>query len=519
MQRFVQKPILLILLMVAVLFFCSFKADAQSMVYPRIVYNVGGSASGLAQGIALDSNTNIYVLGMFASTTIINGTTLTNATGWPDMFLVKLRFGPSVPQWSKSLATDYTVANARVGCDAKGDSFVAGNFGGTNITFGAVTITNYSSDHADDIFLAEYDTSGNLKHLNQLGGAGEDALGNMTTDTNGNCYLTGVFLSPTFSAGNSNLTRQSVGGGDCFTAKYDVNGNLVWLEQGSDARGICVAADSATNCYVGGLASGMAAFDGLSPFNPTTTNFLAKYSSTGGLLWVRGDLTIGNFIKLDAAQNIYTTGTFSNSVHFGPLTLANNSASTIYVAKYDPNGNALWARQLPGLGNDVVTGLTMDSYTNCWISGFYAGVDSPSNTVAVIAQLDSSGNLNAVSQISSTPSTAAGITSVGGPKGPAVYACGSYATNFTFNNRSLANAGNTDIFYAWILAPPGIAAATSGTNFVCSWPNTDTNLVLETSSDMSNWSAVTNRVATANGQNTVSNSMTGGSGFFRLRLH
>ena len=518
MHGFVQKPNLPDFLMVVALLFCSLKADAQSVVYPRILYQVGGSASESALGIALDSNTNIYLLGTFASTTTINGTTLTNSTGWPDMLLIKYRFSPPVPHWTKAPVTDYTVANARIGCDAKGDNFVAGNFGGTNIMFGTAILTNYSSDYSDDIFLAGYDTSGNLKHLNQLGGAGEDALGDMTTDTNGNVFLTGVFLSSTFSAGNSNLTRQSAGGGDCFTAKYDVNGNLNWLEQGSNARGNCVAVDSATNCYVGGFASGTSLFDGLNPSNPATTNFLAKYSSTGALLWVRGDLTIGNFIKLDSSQNIYTAGTFSNSVQFGSLTLTNNAASTIFVAKYDSNGNALWARQLPGLGSDVATGLTVDSHTNCWVTGYYAGLNSPSNTVAVIAQLSSSGNLDAVSQISSTPSTAAGVASFAGPKGPAVYACGSYATNITFYERSLTNGGNTDIFYAWLLSPPPLAAATSGTNFVCSWPNTDTNLVLETSSDLSSWSAVTNHVATANGQNIVSNSITGSAGYFRLRL-
>ena len=517
MQRFDLKPILLV---VVFLCFCGLRSDAQSAVYTRILHDLGGSAPGLAQGIALDANTNTCVLGIFTSTTVINGTTMTNVTGWPDIFLVKSRFGGVNPViWSKTPSTDYTVSNARVGCDFKGDNFVAGNFGGTNIMFGSSTLTNYAVDHSDDIFVVEYDSGGTLKHLNQLGGLGVDSLGDMTTDTNGNCYLTGVFLSSTFSAGNSNLTRQSVGGGDCFTAKYDVNGNLLWLEQGSNARGTCIAVDSATNCYVGGFASGTPVFDGLNPSNPTTTNFLAKYSSTGGLLWVRGDLTIGNYIRLDAAQNIYTAGIFSNTIGFGALTLANSAASTIYVAKYDRNGNALWARQLPGFGNDVVTGLTVDSYTNCWVSGYDASANSPSNTVAVIAQLSSSGNLNAISQIGSTPSTAAGMASFAGPKGPVVYACGSYATNFSFSNHSLTNAGNMDVFYAWVLTPPGIVASTSGTNIVCSWPNNDTNLVLETSSDMSNWSAVTNRIATANGQNTISNSMTGGAGYFRLRLH
>jgi hypothetical protein len=517
MQRFETKPFMLVFVL---LFFCGFRAEAQSAVYPIVLHNLGGSAPGLAQGIALDANTNTCVLGTFTSTTLISGTILTNVTGWPDIFLVKSWFSAgNLVRWSKAPTTDYTVSNARVGCDFKGDNFVAGNFGGTNITFGASTLTNYASDCSDDIFVVEYDNGGTLKYLNQLGGLGVDSLGDMTTDTNGNCYLTGVFLSSTFSTGNSNLTRQSVGGGDCFTAKYDVNGNLIWLEQGSNARGRCIAVDSSTNCYIGGFASGTPVFDGLNPSNPTTTNFLAKYSSTGALLWVRGDLTIGSYIRVDAAQNIYTTGAFSNTIGFGPLNLANSGGSAVYVAKYDSNGNALWARQLPGLGNAAVTGLTVDSFTNCWVSGYDASVNSPSNTVAVIAQLSSSGNLNSISQIGSTPSTAAGMASFAGPKGPVVYTCGSYATNFTFANHSLANAGNTDVFYAWVRSPPGIVASTSGTNFVCSWPNNDTNLVMETSSDMSNWSAVTNRIATANGQNTISNSMTGGAGFFRLRLH
>ena len=94
MQRFVRNSIFPILLAAAVLIFCRFKADAQSTVYSRVLYKVGGSASGPAQGIALDSNTNIYVLGTFASTTVINGTTLTNTTGWPDLFLVKFKVWP-----------------------------------------------------------------------------------------------------------------------------------------------------------------------------------------------------------------------------------------------------------------------------------------------------------------------------------------------------------------------------------------------------------------------------------------
>lgn len=128
MQRFILKAILLVFVLLC---FCSFRAEAQPAVYTRVLHDLGGSAPGQAQGIALDANTNTCVLGSFTSTTVISGTTLTNVTGWPDIFLVKSWFSAgNLVRWSKVPITDYTVSNARVGCDFKGNNFVAGNFGG-----------------------------------------------------------------------------------------------------------------------------------------------------------------------------------------------------------------------------------------------------------------------------------------------------------------------------------------------------------------------------------------------------
>ena len=512
-----QKLMGQVFLMVCLFSFSS-NTNAQTTVYSLLLSKIGGTAPEPALGMALDSNTNYYILGQFSTNTTIKTTTLTNASGWPGVFLVKSIFAGLV-LWSRAPVTDYVMSNAKVGCDSKGSNYIAGNFGGTNLTFGTATLTNYSTDHSDDVFLVKYDPNGNFKWLTQLGGTAEDSLGSMVTDTNGNCYLTGAFQSPTFAAGTSNLLRQSASGSDCFVAKYDGGGNLVWIQQGSYAHGTSLALDSATNCYVGGYVTGPAVFNGLSPSNAMTTNFLAKYSSSGTLLWVRGDLTLGQYIMLDKAQNFYTAGTFSNRVQFGPLTLGNNSASTIFVAKYDSNGNALWARQLPGLGNDGVTSLAMDGYTNCWIGGYYAAVNSPSNTIALVAQLDQSGNLNAVSQMSTSQVSQVSAMSVMiNSKGSSVFPCGSYATNFTFGSHSITNSGNMDIFVAWVRAVPPLTATTSGTNLVCYWPTTDTNLTLQASADLSNWSAVSNFVSTVNGQNVVSNAMTGTARFFRLIL-
>ena len=84
--------------------------------------------------------------------------------------------------------------------------------------------------------------------------------------------------------------------------------------------------------------------------NQTATNFIAKYGPTGALLWVRGDPTLGSRIAVDSAQCLYTAGTFSNVLPIGSITLSNNASSTIFLAKYDANGNPLWAQQLPAPG-------------------------------------------------------------------------------------------------------------------------------------------------------------------------
>jgi len=516
-----------LLVIVSFCLFSRFTASAQGTVYAYQLYRTTGTSPASALGVALDPGTNGYVLGEFASATTINGTTLNNASGWPDFLLMKFKYGSTnAPQWVKAPVTDYAVSNVLLGIDTSANCYVAGGFGGTNLTFGTTSITNYGNpgDHSEDIFLAKYNTSGTFTFVTQAGGIGEDTLGALATDTSGNCYLTGMFDSPTFTAGSSNLVRQSASGGDCFVMKFNSSGSLTWMNQGSYAAGTCLTFDSANNCYVGGALLGPAVFTGLNPSNQITTNFLAKYTSTGTLLWVRGDVTMGNCLDADKAQNLYTAGTFSNIAQFGSITLTNYSASTMFLAKYDTNGNALWAVQLPGFGNDRITGLTIDARTNCWISGCFASTNSPTNTIVVVARYNLNGLLTGISQVSPAQfSTAGGIAANLGMVPPLaganIWMAGSYATNFMIGSKAaLTNAGNLDIFAAWLFVSPQLTTATTGTNVVTSWPAADgTGFELQTNSDLSstNWNSVSGG-STVNGQVMVTNVITPGVHFYRL---
>jgi hypothetical protein len=499
-------------------------------IYAYEMYSESGTSPALALDNCLDLSTNSYVLAQFTAPTRINGTLIPNNSGCTNILLMQFLFSTATyPRWVVAPVTDYTVSHARVGCPTFGGyTYVAGSFSGTNLTFGATTITNLATvaDHSADIFLAAFDFNGNLAFLKQAGGSADDLLGSMVTDSSGNCYVTGTFKSPTFSADAFSLVRQSTSGGDCFTIKYDSGGNVLWIKQGSYANGCCLTVDSAGNCYVGGTISGPATFDGVSPSNPTTTNFtttnfLAKYNSSGTLLWVRGDLIVGNYLTVDSSQNIYTTGTFSNVLNFSAISLTNQAASTIFVAEYDSNGNVLWANQLPGLGDDSATGLVVDNQAHCWVSGYFAAAASPTNTVAAIANYDQNGNLFALSHVNPAYASMVGnVTTGGGGPGANVFIAGSYSTNFNLGNQNiLNNHGNLDVFSARLLILPEVTMTRTGTNFVTSWPAfISTGFTLQTSPNISagNWSSLGSGT-TVNGQNVITNTITSGAHFYRLQ--
>lgn len=497
-------------------------ADNLSGIYGYRFYRASGTSPMMASGMAADFDTNAYVLGVFYTNTTINTTILTNAGGWPNIALIKFKFGlTNAPEWIRSPVTDYAFSNTRVGCNSAIYNFIGGSFCGADLTFDSTSITNYgnSAEHSDDIFLVGYDMYGNFRFLTQAGGTSKDTLGDMAVDAVGNSYLTGSFLSPTFSAGGSNLVRQSTSGGDCFTIKYDSSGNLLWMESGSYAQGTCIALDSTGNCYVGGTLSGPAVFDALSPSGQATTNFLAKYSSSGSLAWVRGDMCLGKFIRVDKAQCIYTVGTFSNIFQIGTISLSNNAAATIYIAKYDINGNVLWANQLSGFGNDNVSGIMIDDKTNCWVAGNFASVIAPTNPVAVVARFNSSGDLTAISQANPNQVSVASGTAMASFAGVIPIICGSYSTNLTLGRTSFTNSGNTDVFAAWCMISPAVTMSTRGSNVICSWPAADSvGYSLQTASDMSaaNWSSA-GAGSSVNGRVFVTNAISSGVRFYRLR--
>ena len=183
----------------------------------------------------------------------------------------------------------------------------------------------------------------------------------------------------TATFGNTTLTNS--GGPDIFIAKYDENGNFIWVEQagGTDSQvGQGIAVDGSGNSLVTGWFMGTATFG-----DTTLTNlggsdiFVAKYDENGNFIWAvqAGGINEewGNGIAVDVSANILVTGSFLGSATFGDTTLTSLGGSDIFVAKYDENGNFLWAEQAGGINNDSGYDIAVDVSGNSLVTGSFEG--------------------------------------------------------------------------------------------------------------------------------------------------
>ena len=341
--------------------------------------SVGGLSDDVSRSIATAPDGNVYITGSFLGSNITFGSIMLNSNGFRNFFLVKYDSDGNVI-WAKSAGGNNYDYSCNVATDNSGNVYITGYFRSPSVTFGSTILTNNGNT---DIFLAKYSSDGDVLWAKSAGEDSYEHSYGLTTDTSDNIYITGDFRSTNITFGTVTLTNSN-GGNDIFLAKYDTNGDILWAKNaginGEDG-GNDVTCDLLNNVYLTGqFRSDSIVFDSTVLNNSGSDDiFLVKYKSDGNVLWAKKagntDSDIGKSVAADTSGNVYLTGYFeSNNISFGAINLTINGTygypnTDVFIAKYAPSGTVLWAKNAGNSGTDKAIDITTNISNNIFISG------------------------------------------------------------------------------------------------------------------------------------------------------
>ena len=363
-------------------------ARAQFQWADHIATSTALPDNELEIGLALDSNDNSYVTGWFDGTNNFGGITLTNQStgGGTDIFVAKYNAAGAL-QWAQRAGG--TVGNQNTGkgagIDANGNVYVTGGvYGSAN--FGGI---NLPASSLGDFFLAKYDNSGVVQWVRQsAGGVGNICGTGLAVDGAGNSYAL-LFVDnfqggATLTFGTTDISIPIQDGLDTILIKYNNAGAVQWAQLLGGAGEVWTtkdAVDAAGNVYVQGTFEQNLTIGNsnlvVNPATATKNGFIAKFNSSGALIWVQqlggGNVGEGG-VAVDPGGDVYVSGAFSGNLNFGSGISLTNTATNApfgnaFVAKYDSLGVIQWADEAGGTNGGYYFDIALDGQTNIYAAG------------------------------------------------------------------------------------------------------------------------------------------------------
>lgn len=178
----------------------------------------------------------------------------------------------------------------------------------------------------------------------------------MVVDSKGNSYFTG-FMTEEIKLGTTLLKERD---GKYFLAKIDTKGEVQWAKSIQvPIQDMIILGD--TNIVIAGQFKESFLIDEqeLTPKSNFDV-FLLSLNENGNLRWqqqINGNAeTLVKSITADSKGNIYMTGNFTGNTKFSKYILQPTQAKSIYITKYNANGEFDWVRQASG-GTNLLTGI------------------------------------------------------------------------------------------------------------------------------------------------------------------
>lgn len=387
---------------------------------------IGGTGADIARSVAINSAGEVIISGTFTNQVDMNPGTSTNnfgsASTGTNSFILKLSSAGTYINCI-ALAGTGTEAILDLQIDGTDAIYTTGYFMGTvDFDPGAGTANFSSFLNTEDIFIAKYNSNLTYNTAIALGSGNTDIGYGLAFDPSGNLLATGEYRGTVdFDPSGVTNSLTCISQQDVFVAKYPNNlSSNIYAKSFSgtnNEKGYAIVSDNAGNAYITGEFAGKvdfnpstAAADTLfftSGASSTADAFLVKLDPSGNLVWAdqiaRMNMAggvYGRSLAIDPQNNIYMTGDFQGYTDFDPsgdtasITWGGNR--DMYIAKYDQNGNYLWAFNVGSNMADMGRCIVYDS-RSLFVSGYFtSSVDFNPSTAP-------SGGTNLLTSSGSTP--------------------------------------------------------------------------------------------------------------------
>lgn len=443
-----------------------------------------GTNSEYGNGITNDAANNIYITGVFFSTTDFDpsaGTFNLTSVGASDAFITKLDASGNFV-FAKQIGGTLGEVGNKICLDSYGNIYTIGNFSSPSTDFDPGTGTfTLATNGSNDAFISKLDGAGNFLWAGNMGGTSNENGNSIVVDALANIYTAGVFSSTLadFDASPNTYTLSTVNQQDIFVTKYcqipvissGING-LNSICAGAGANNYSISAASGASSYTWSLPGGW--------IGSSSTNIISATPGSSGVFTV----TASNSCGMSAQQTLSVTvnsppptpGAINGPVN---VCIAGGPAANYSVAPVAGSTSYTWT--LPGSWTGSSATNTINATPG--LSGIFT--ITASNSCGMSAQqtlsitvhslptltISSSGGYTICSgtTVTLTVSGANSYTWQSGPTGPTIVATPTISTGYQVAGTTTVGCMSTYLQNINVNPLPNVNAITSNT-LICGPP-------------------------------------------------
>jgi len=340
--------------------------------------SVSGSDTEIGVKMVKDSSGDIYIIGHSRSNPFIyEGISYpTNGNGG-DAFFAKLDTNKELV-WMKSMGGNdqiYFDKAIDIHIDTFGDIYLSVNSTGENFRYDGLLLSGIDSpgQYSGEAVLIKVNSNGD--YIWHDSGTASSSLLGMTTDTNGNLYVTGYFARDITLGGVITLTNPSSGTTiDLLVAKYQPDGTILWAKNAGGtphntfAYGIDIEINPQSNeIIVLAKGDGDVYFDGVPmPVNNGSDegNLLVSYGADGTQNWIKRILDDQDFGYGDCNS----IGISSSGI-IGVCGWTNGTTAEGLVGFYDNQGFVISEHTYPSGDDLLIHSIAFNEFGEVYLSG------------------------------------------------------------------------------------------------------------------------------------------------------